>query len=119
MVLMPSSRRTGPTGEGNAAANTPQSAGVRPGSAGGRGDGGGRSGGGARGRGRVFEPAGDHVAPVTFKSGISDDDFTEVAAGELHPGDEVVLDVVGGSTRAPSGAGSGMGGGARRPLRFF
>jgi HlyD family secretion protein len=74
---------------------------------------------GRGGRGRLFRPVGDHVAPVAFKSGISDDEFTEVASGELRPGDEVVLDIVGGPARAAGSSGSMMGGGRQRAPRMF
>ncbi|MBC8131447.1 MAG: efflux RND transporter periplasmic adaptor subunit [Deltaproteobacteria bacterium] len=78
---------------------------------------GGPPGTGARTRGRLFRPAGNKVTPVVFKPGISDDEFTEVAGGELNAGDEIVLDVSGGPARSgPSGAPMG---GARRPPRMF
>jgi HlyD family secretion protein len=92
---------------------------ARPGATGASGGDGGRRGGGARGRGRVFQLAGDHVVAVSFKSGISDDEFTEVAGGGLQPGDEVVLDVAGGQSRSSSGSRSGSGGGSRGPPRIF
>jgi HlyD family secretion protein len=85
-----------------------------PGRTGGDDAGGGRGRGAARGRGRLFRPMGDHVAPVTFKSGISDDEYTEVGAGDLHQGDEVVLEVMGGPGRSAAAPGSPLGGGARR-----
>ncbi len=80
--------------------------------------GGGGRAGAARGRGRLFRPAGNRVAPVAFKAGISDDEFTEVAGGDLRPGDEVVLDMQGGPARAASGSGSALGGGRRAPRMF-
>ncbi|MEO8214034.1 MAG: hypothetical protein ABI560_12610, partial [Myxococcales bacterium] len=88
---------------------------------GGSGRGGGAGGAGGRSRGRLFRPAGDKVMTVTFKAGISDDEFTEIAGGELKEGDEVVVDIGGGSGRA-SGASSPPGspaGGARRAPRIF
>jgi HlyD family secretion protein len=84
-------------------------------------EGGGRSTGkgGAAGRirGRIFRPAGDKVAPVNFKPGISDDEFTEIVGGELRAGDEVVLDLAGGAARA-GGAAPPAAGGRRGPRMF-
>jgi HlyD family secretion protein len=109
--------------------------GARPGMTGGAGMGGGaagpttagdsasRSGRRGRGRARVFKPAGQKVAAVAFKTGISDDEFTEVAESTgLAVGDEVVLDVTGGSSRAAGSSPSGSsrpGGGNARPPRVF
>ena len=73
---------------------------------------------GGRGRGRLFRPAGDKVVPVTFKAGISDDEFTEIVGSDLKAGDEVVLDVVGGPAR-PAGASGAPAGGSRRAPRMF
>ena len=111
-----------PGGDRNATATAPgagRAVAAGLGAAGGVGERAGRAGAG-RGRGRLFRPAGDHVAPVVFKAGISDDEFTEVAAGELRAGDEVVLDVTGGPARGAAGAGAGSGpGGSRRAPRMF
>jgi HlyD family secretion protein len=87
------------------------------------GDSASRGGRRARGRARVFKPAGQKVAAVAFKTGISDDEFTEVAESTgLAVGDEIVLDMTGGSARAagssPSGS-SRAGGGNARPPRVF
>ncbi len=85
-------------------------------------EGGGRStgkgGAGGRTRGRIFRPAGDKVAPVNFKPGISDDEFTEVVGGELRAGDEVVLDLGGGAARAGGAAAPPAAGGRRGPRMF-
>jgi HlyD family secretion protein len=100
--------------------------------------GGGNAGGGAgppaagdssrgarrgRGRARVFKPAGQKVAAVSFKTGISDDEFTEVAeANGLAVGDEVVLDASGGGSRGAASGSSGSsrpGGGSARAPRVF
>ncbi|MEO5768497.1 MAG: hypothetical protein ABIS92_09115, partial [Polyangia bacterium] len=92
-----------------------------PGAPSARSPGNGAGGAGGRSRGRLFRPAGDKVMTVTFKAGISDDEFTEIAGGELKEGDEVVVDIGGGSGRA-SGASSPSGspaGGARRAPRVF
>jgi HlyD family secretion protein len=104
----------------------PGAAGAPPGGGGGAGKG-PRAGGGEGGRGagggrwaKVYVPAGQKVSVVRFKPGISDDEFTEIAGGNLKEGDEVVLDATGGSQ--PSGApGGGMGGGGKssRGPRFF
>jgi len=101
-------------------------AGAAPGASGrGAGQaGGGRGGGGAgRVRGRLYRPAGDKLEAVNFKAGISDDEFTEIAGGDLKAGDEVVVDVMGGAARAgggsPSSAGGPAGGGPRRTPRMF
>jgi HlyD family secretion protein len=102
------------------AGSAPARVGGRPGPSGIEPGGGRGSAQGRGGRGRLFRPAGDHVAPVAFKSGISDDEFTEVAAGELRAGDEVVLDIVGGPGRQAASSGSLLGGGAnRRAPRMF
>ncbi|MES1171659.1 MAG: efflux RND transporter periplasmic adaptor subunit [Bacteroidota bacterium] len=89
--------------------------------AGGPAAGGGRAGGGGAGRarGRLFRPAGQQVAAVTFRPGISDDEFTEVAGGELRAGDEVVLEVTGGSARRAPAAGAPASSGGRRAPRMF
>ncbi len=74
----------------------------RQGGGGGSWRGGGAGGGGPGGR--VYVPSGGKVSLVRFKAGISDDEYTEVLSGPLHEGDEVVIDVVGGPQKAPSGA---------------
>lgn len=68
---------------------------------------------GGRGRTRVYRPVGEKLSAVTFRPGINDDEFTEVAEGPLSAGDEVVVDVIGGLARSPA-----TGGGRRGP-RFF
>jgi HlyD family secretion protein len=113
--------------------------GPRPaGGAGGSGPGGGGAGGhgggmrGARGGAdgkpgggrwaKAYEPAGQKVATVRFKPGIADDEFTEILMGNLHEGDEVVVEATGGAQGAgapPTGA-NGPGGSQRnRGPRFF
>jgi HlyD family secretion protein len=107
----------GPSDGGVRPAGGP-AAGARAGS--GLGAGEGRGGRGGRSRGRLFRPAGDRVVPVAFKAGIADDEFTEIAGGELAAGDEVVIDVTGGPSRAPSSGapGSPAGPGRRAPRMF-
>jgi HlyD family secretion protein len=87
----------------------------RPSAAAGAGEGRARGG---RGRGRLFRPAGDRVVPVAFKAGISDDEFTEIAGGDLKAGDEVVLDVMGGPRSTGQSPPGGPGGGRRAPRMF-
>lgn len=70
-------------------------------------------GSGGRGRTRVYRPVGEKLSAVTFRPGINDDEFTEVAEGPLSAGDEVVVDVMGGPARSPAA------GGGRRGPRFF
>ena len=82
---------------------------------GGGGEGRGRGG---RSRGRLFRPAGDRVMPVPFKAGISDDEFTEIAGGELKAGDEVVLDVAGGPRSSTQTVPGGPACGRRAPRMF-
>jgi HlyD family secretion protein len=76
----------------------------------GGGKGGGRSGGpGAR----VYVAHGEKVASVRFRPGLSDDEYTEVLTGNLHEGDEIVIDVAGGAQKGgsapPSSATRGRG----------
>jgi HlyD family secretion protein len=82
---------------------------------GGWGSGGGGKGGG-RGAGpgaRVYVAHGEKVASVRFRPGLSDDEYTEVMSGNLHEGDEVVIDVAGGPQKGgsapPSSATRGRG----------
>jgi HlyD family secretion protein len=79
--------------------------------------GGGGSGRGGGGGGRVYVPSGGKVSVVRFRAGISDDEYTEVLSGPLHEGDEVVIDVVGGSQKAPAGPTQGQNRG-RGPRLF-
>ncbi len=100
-------------------------------SAGGGVAGGGRrgGGGGGRGQGRLGAAAGSGMpvaadrktlwvlregkpVPVTFRAGVSDGSLTEIAEGELSPGDRVITGVSGGSI--PSNPGQGTGGAFRR-----
>jgi HlyD family secretion protein len=83
------------------------------------GGGGGRSGAGRRGGGMptpdrktVWVLREGKPVPVTFKAGVSDGSLTEIAEGELIPGDQVITGVSGGSTR--SNPAQGGGGGAFR-----
>jgi len=87
-----------------------------------RGGGGGGGGGGKGsrdGQGRwtkVYAPKGNQVAAVRFKPGIADDEFTEVLSGDVHEGDEVVLDATGGpQASSPASSSSTRG----RGPRFF
>ena len=95
------------------------------GAAGGANNGGApnRAGAGRRGRGRarLFKPVGQKVSAVSFKTGISDDEFTEITETPgLAAGDDVVLDVIGGPQRSGSGsANRPSGGGNARPPRVF
>jgi HlyD family secretion protein len=97
---------------------------------GGGGAGGGqrppRGGGGAadgKGPGRwakAYTPSGQKVSLVRFRPGISDDEYTEVLAGGLKEGDEVVLEASGGSQgAAPSGGLPGSSGQRSRGPRMF
>jgi HlyD family secretion protein len=102
-----------PPGEGQAqAAPRPPRAGEGPPGAG---------GGGGKGTGRwakAYEARGAKVAAVRFKPGIADDEFTEILAGGLKEGDEVVIEATGGPQQAAPGG--PMGGGSRsRGPRFF
>jgi HlyD family secretion protein len=83
--------------------------------------GGGRRGGAsgaataARPRAKVYKPAGAKVAPIPFQPGIGDDEFTEVLAGALRPGDELVVEVIGGPQRPAAQPAAG----SRRAPRLF
>jgi HlyD family secretion protein len=91
-------------------------AGARPGRGPKGGDGGELKAGGTRWA-KAYLARGEKVAAVRFKPGIADDEYTEIAAGNLHEGDEVVVDASGGPQQAPAGP---MGGGNRgRGPRFF
>ncbi|HVR00762.1 MAG TPA: hypothetical protein VMT47_01395, partial [Polyangia bacterium] len=104
------------------------------GGSGGSGPGGGGSGAGARapraggggdakggGGGRwakAYEPTGQKVTTVRFRPGISDDEFTEVLAGGLKEGDEVVIEASGGTQGAAAPASQGAGQRGRGPRMF-
>jgi HlyD family secretion protein len=87
--------------------------------------GGDRPGGGARG-GRegpvrwtkVYLPHGNQVAAVRFRPGIADDEFTEILAGDVKEGDDVVIDAVGGPQSSSSSSSPGSATRGRGP-RFF
>jgi len=121
------SKGSGGRGGGDdARAQTGDARGGGGGAAGGgrRGGGGGERGqGGSGARGTDGMPAAPDrktiwvlregkPVPVTFKAGVSDGSLTEVAEGELSPGDQVITGVSGGSSR--SNPGQGGGGGAFR-----
>jgi HlyD family secretion protein len=93
---------------------------------GGAGGGGMRRGGGPGGEGggrqaaRVYKPQGEKVLAVPFRPGISDDQFTEVARGQLKEGEEVVTEATGpGLQQAPQRPATPPGGGRNRGPRFF
>jgi HlyD family secretion protein len=103
----------GPVAAGGGGPDGGARAGGRPARPGGEGAG---AGGGGRWA-KAYQSRGDKVVAVRFKPGIADDEFTEVAAGALHEGDEIVIDVSGGPQQAPAGP---VGGGNRgRGPRFF
>jgi len=110
----------GGEGAAMAAEGRPQ----RPqGPAGGGAGGAGRGGGGPSGRGtgpgaRVYVARGAKVAAVRFKPGLADDEYTEIAAGPLNEGDEVVIDVMGGPQKSGSSPSSSSPTRGRGP-RFF
>jgi HlyD family secretion protein len=95
---------------------------------GGGGAGGGpRAGGGAPSGGRsggrwakAYTPAGQKLNLVRFRPGIADDEYTEVLAGGLNEGDEVVVEATGGTQgAAPSGGLPGGSGQRGRGPRMF
>jgi HlyD family secretion protein len=83
----------------------------------GKGSGDGRTG--ASRWAKAYEAQGQKVAAVRFKPGISDDEFTEVLAGGLHEGDEVVVEASGGAQGAAAPAGGQSGSQRSRGPRFF
>jgi HlyD family secretion protein len=95
----------------------PPDGGARP-PRGPKGEGGGEMKGGGTRWAKAYLARGDKVAAVRFKPGIADDEFTEIAAGNLHEGDEVVVDASGGPQQAPPGGPMGGGNRGRGP-RFF
>jgi HlyD family secretion protein len=96
----PGDAKRGPRGEGKSGAG-----------------GEGKPAGGGLGRwAKAYQQHGDKVAAVRFRPGIADDEFTEIVAGNLHEGDEVVVEVSGGN--APAGPGAGGGNRSRGP-RFY
>jgi len=125
-MLASLSKGDGKTGGDNASAQTGDARGAGGGAAGGgrRGGGGGERGAGGFGAGgtdgRPTAPDRKTVwvlregkpVPVRFKAGVSDGSLTEVAEGELSPGDRVITGVSGDSTR--SNPAQGAGGGAFR-----
>lgn len=94
-------------------------------------EGGFRGGGGGEGRrrggpggervvARVYKAQGDKVLTITFRPGISDDQYTEVLWGRLEAGDEVVVDASGGIFQQQAQQRPQPGGGMRgRGPRFF
>jgi HlyD family secretion protein len=108
------------------AADAPKDKGGAGGWGGGGGAGGGprapRGGGAADGKGggrwaKAYTPSGQKVSTVRFRPGIADDEYTEVLAGGLKEGDEVVLEASGGNLgAAPPTSGGGQRG--RGPRMF-
>jgi HlyD family secretion protein len=96
---------------GGAGPGTAMAADGRPGGGGQRPAGGGGPGA------RVYVPRIGKVASVRFRPGLSDDEYTEILGGQLHEGDEVVIDVSGGSQKGGSGPPSSATRG--RGPRFF
>jgi HlyD family secretion protein len=91
-----------------------------PGGPGGPGE--GRGSGEGRGGGRwakAYLPNGQKVNTVRFRPGIADDEYTEVLAGGLHEGDEVVVEATGGSQPASPAGGIFGGGQQRRGPRMY
>jgi HlyD family secretion protein len=84
----------------------------------GRPAGGGAVGGGLGRWAKAYQQHGDKVAAVRFRPGIADDEFTEIIAGNLHEGDEVVIEATGGNQGAAP-AGAGAGGNRSRGPRFY
>jgi HlyD family secretion protein len=83
----------------------------------GKGGGDGKPAGGGLGRwAKAYQQRGDKVAAVRFRPGIADDEFTEVVAGNLHEGDEIVIEVTGGNQPA---AGAPAGANRSRGPRFY
>jgi HlyD family secretion protein len=83
----------------------------------GKGGGDGKPAGGGLGRwAKAYQQRGDKVAAVRFRPGIADDEFTEVVAGNLHEGDEIVIEVTGGNQPA---AGGPAGANRSRGPRFY
>jgi HlyD family secretion protein len=84
--------------------------------AGGKPAGEGKPAGGGLGRwAKAYQQRGEKVAAVRFRPGIADDEFTEIVAGNLREGDEVVIEATGGSQPAGPPGGGGRG----RGPRFF
>lgn len=84
---------------------------------------GGRPGGGGpkkKGKRSVWKLVGGVPQPVEVELGISDEAFTELVAGELAPGDELVTEIVGQpATPAQGGGARGGGGGGGGGRRMF
>ena len=106
--------RAAPRADAGGAASRGGSASVLPAGAGGseaaRPAGAGAGGRGADGGRTVWVMRGDKPVPVRIRTGISDGTVTEVASGELEPGDAAITDATGS---AVSGGGL-LGGGMRR-----
>jgi len=110
----------GARGAGGAGASWASGGGGAAGGARGpRGGGGGDGKGGGRWA-KAYTPAGQKVNTVRFRPGIADDEYTEVLAGGLKEGDEVVLEATGGTQGpAPSGGLPGSTGQRGRGPRMF
>ncbi len=126
----PSGGRSGDGRSGAAPGQPPAHQGpmAKKGAAGGGGPGAGRMGGGpgggdgGDGRGvagrssaRVYRPNGSKIVVMSFKPGIADDQFTEVLAGALAEGQDVIIDAAGGAQRGAPSANPMRG----RGPRFF
>jgi len=112
-----------PAGEARAGGAAGANGAGGPGGAGGRAPRGGGGGGGGDGKGggrwaKAYEPTGQKVTTVRFRPGISDDEFTEVLAGGLKEGDEVVIEASGGTQGAAAPASQGAGQRGRGPRMF-
>jgi HlyD family secretion protein len=88
-----------------------------------RGPRGGGQGGGADGKGggrwaKAYTPAGQKVNTIRFRPGIADDEYTEVLAGGLKEGDEVVVEATGGNPGAAPASGPGGAQRGRGPRMF-
>ena len=64
----------------------------------------------------VYRLRDGEVQPVSIEPGLSDSKFTEIRAGELNPGDELIVED--NRPERPAGAGNG-GGGSSFKIRMF
>jgi HlyD family secretion protein len=117
LVERPADGQKGPGGGGNGGAPGGGPSGAPRGP---RAGGGGPDGKGGGRWAKAYTPAGQKVNTVRFRPGIADDEFTEVVAGGLKEGDEVVVEVTGGAQGAgPSGGLPGSSGQRSRGPRMF
>ncbi|MFO0588316.1 MAG: efflux RND transporter periplasmic adaptor subunit [Polyangiaceae bacterium] len=135
--MLPSASASAGTAAGSAgtaagAAGTAAGSDAPSGTGRGRGNGGGSWGGGARPAGAGMGRDGGDTAnktiyvlrdgkpqAITIQTGLTDGTNTELTGGDLHEGDQVILDanVKGGSTTTTTPAGNSPAGGGQR-LRF-